>query len=155
IRPDPTTPRRWRGGVDGQPRAAGRPRGRPLMAVGTAWVTGGSSGIGRAVVDGLVAGGASVAVLHVADPGRTDGAYQRCDLADAASVAAALDALETTVGPPDGLVLCAGVMSSQPVDGHDEETWRRVLEVNLTSALLVLRRVLGPMRARCSGRIVT
>jgi NAD(P)-dependent dehydrogenase (short-subunit alcohol dehydrogenase family) len=125
------------------------------MGVGTAWVTGGSSGIGRAVVDRLVATGTNVGVLDVADPGRGDVTYQPCDLADPASVTTAVAALEGTLGPPDGLVLCAAVAASQPVEGHDESTWRRVLEVNLTSAMLVLSHVLGPMRARGSGRIVS
>jgi NAD(P)-dependent dehydrogenase (short-subunit alcohol dehydrogenase family) len=121
----------------------------------TAWVTGGSSGIGRAVVDRLVASGCEVGVIDLADPGRIDVTYQPCDLAEPASVAAALAGLGKTAGPPEGLVLCAGVAASQPVEGHDEATWRRVIEVNLTSALLLISHVLGPMRARGRGRIVT
>ena len=121
----------------------------------TAWVTGGSSGIGSAVVDRLVASGATVAVLDVNPPPHPDVTYQPCDLADPTSVAAALAALEGAIGPPDALVLCAAVSAGQPVEGHDEPTWRRVLEVNLTSALLILGQVLGGMRARGFGRIVT
>lgn len=124
------------------------------MTVTTAWVTGGSSGIGRAVVDRLVASGSQVAVLDLTDPGRGDVTYQPCDLADATRVGAALASLDGAVGPPGGLVLCAAVADGQPVEGHDESTWRRVLEVNLTSAMLILSHVLGPMRARGAGRIV-
>jgi 2-hydroxycyclohexanecarboxyl-CoA dehydrogenase len=122
---------------------------------GTAWVTGGSSGIGRAVVDRLVTAGRIVAVLDVADPARPEVIYQPCDLAEPTSVTSALDALDAGVGPPDGLVLCAGTAAGQAVEGHDESTWRRVLEVNLTSAMMILSRVLGPMRAAGAGRIVT
>lgn len=121
----------------------------------TAWITGGSSGIGRAVVDRLVESGSTVGVLDIADPDRTDVTYQQCDLADPAGVAAALAALDDAIGPAGALVLSAAVTAGHTVEGHDEATWRRVLEVNLTSSLLILSQVLGPMRARGFGRIVT
>ena len=109
----------------------------------TAWVTGGSSGIGRAVVDHLVGSGARVAVLDVVVPERSDVTYLPCDLADSARVGDAMAALWETVGPPDALVLSAAVTAGQPVEGHDEAAWRRVLEVNLTASMLGMSAVLG------------
>jgi 2-hydroxycyclohexanecarboxyl-CoA dehydrogenase len=125
------------------------------MSVSTAWVTGGSSGIGRAVVDRLLATGCEVGVLDLVDPDRTDVAYQPCDLAYPEGLGGALAGLERSIGPPGGLVLCAAVApGGEPVEGHDESTWRRALEVNLTASMRILSHVLGPMRARGFGRIV-
>jgi len=125
-----------------------------------AWVTGAASGIGRATAIRLVAEGARVGLLDVdgvgvADAaGRLNGAGVECDIADAASVDAATRELEARTGAPSILVNAAGISMSALVAEHDEESWVRVLGVNLTGAFHVTRAVLGGMIERRAGRIV-
>ena len=69
-------------------------------------VTGGGSGIGRAVTDRLRDGGADVVVWDL------DGGDIDCDISDPAAVTAALDRTVADHGPPDRLVACAGIGAS-------------------------------------------
>jgi NAD(P)-dependent dehydrogenase (short-subunit alcohol dehydrogenase family) len=120
-----------------------------------AWVTGGASGIGAAVVEGLVATGSVVAVLDRRAP-REDVDWEQVDLGDAPAVGVAVDALALRTGWPDQLVLCAGIAgASAPVGELGLGEWDRVLAVNVTGGFLVLSRVLPHMRARGHGRVVT
>jgi len=125
-----------------------------------AWVTGGASGIGRASAARLAAAGARVGLIDLQGPllgeaaealGATPAA---CDVADAAAVDATVAALTWTTGPPDVLVNAAGIARSSPVASFDEDTWQRVLAVNLTGAMHVTRAVLGGMLERGFGRVV-
>ncbi len=95
-------------------------------------VTGGATGVGAAVVDQLLDRGASVHVLDVAEPAaREDVAFTHCDLADPASIDAALAELPAEI---DAHINVAGVAGPTPAD------W--VLKVNflglrhLTESLL-------------------
>lgn len=126
-----------------------------VPAVKTTWVTGGSSGIGSAVVARLVSDGQRVGVLDLVAPERDDVDFVRCDLGDATSVDPALVALRQLTGAATRLALCAGAVISEPVEGHGLDSWQRVLDVNLTGTFLVARRCLGDMRAADFGRIVT
>lgn len=126
----------------------------------TAWVTGAASGIGRATAMRLAADGARVgaidvdaaAVVSVAE--QLGGAGVECDIADVASVHGVVEELEARIGAPTILVNAAGISLSAPVAEHDEESWSRVLGVNLTGAFHLTRAVLGGMLARRAGRIV-
>jgi 3-oxoacyl-[acyl-carrier protein] reductase len=126
----------------------------------TAWVTGAGSGIGRATATRLATAGARVGLLDVdraaaaAAAADLDGASHECDVADAAAVVAATDALAAITGAPDILVNAAGISMSSLVAEHDEDSWARVLGVNLTGAFHVTRAVLGGMIERRAGRIV-
>jgi NAD(P)-dependent dehydrogenase (short-subunit alcohol dehydrogenase family) len=104
-------------------------------------VTGGTRGIGRAVVERFRAAGDTVHAW-----GRAD-----CDVADEASVADAF----ARVGDVDVLVNNAGVSDSAPVKRTTLDQWRTQLDVNATGAFLCTRAVLGPMAERGHGRIVT
>jgi NAD(P)-dependent dehydrogenase (short-subunit alcohol dehydrogenase family) len=104
-------------------------------------VTGGTRGIGRAVADRFGAAGDRVVAL-----GRAD-----CDVTSEASVAACFD----RIGPVDVLVNNAGVSSSADVGRTTLDDWRAQVDVNATGAFLCTRAVLGGMRERDSGRIVT
>jgi NAD(P)-dependent dehydrogenase (short-subunit alcohol dehydrogenase family) len=126
----------------------------------TAWVTGAASGIGRAITLELAARGARVGTLDVDAAGARSTAAEvggvgvGCDIADRASVDTAANELEHALGPPDMLVNAAGISYSAMVAEHDEDAWRRVLDVNLTGAFHVTRAVLGGMIERGYGRIV-
>ena len=104
-------------------------------------VTGGTRGIGRAVVERFEAAGEHVVAL-----GR-----QECDVTDEAAVAAAFG----RIGPVDVLVINAGFSGSAPLARTTLDDWRAQMDVNATGAFLCTRAVLPGMLERGSGRIVT
>jgi len=110
-----------------------------------AMVTGAASGIGRACVESLAEGGAVVAALDI----DTDVAGMfsgtnilglRCDVTDGLAIK---NALETTVqqfGGLDIVVSNAGIFTAgATIDNLDDAVWDRSLDVNLSSAMRVLR----------------
>jgi NAD(P)-dependent dehydrogenase (short-subunit alcohol dehydrogenase family) len=108
----------------------------PRVAV----VTGGTGGIGRAVVARLSA-----------DRWRAVGVGRgECDVTDEAAVEAFFAGLERV----DALVVAAGVSSSAPLVRTSLEQWEEQLRVNATGAFLCLRAVMPGMRARGWGRVV-
>jgi NAD(P)-dependent dehydrogenase (short-subunit alcohol dehydrogenase family) len=124
-------------------------------------VTGGGTGIGRAVVERLAAIGLRVlavgrderALAAVAEqaPGRGwQIATATCDVTDDAAV----DALFGDTGPVDVLVANAGTAQSAPLQRTSLEDWNRHLAVNATGVFLCLRAVVPDMRTRNRGRVV-
>jgi NAD(P)-dependent dehydrogenase (short-subunit alcohol dehydrogenase family) len=122
-------------------------------------VTGGSRGVGRAIVERLAALGddvvavgrdaealAAVAALH---PGHVR-AF-RCDVTDESAV----DAMFAQLGRVDVLVNCAGVSDSAPLHRTTREAWESQMAVNATAVFLCTRAVIESMRERDRGRIVT
>jgi NAD(P)-dependent dehydrogenase (short-subunit alcohol dehydrogenase family) len=125
----------------------------------TVVVTGGARGIGRAVVERFAAAGDDVVAVG-RDPealsrlsAEVPGAVRtaQVDVTDEDSVAACFGALDDV----DVLVCNAGAADSAPVARTSLESWRRMLDVNATGAFLCTRAVVGPMRERDRGRIVT
>jgi NAD(P)-dependent dehydrogenase (short-subunit alcohol dehydrogenase family) len=104
-------------------------------------VTGGAGGVGRAVAARFEAGGDRVLA-----PGRAE-----CDVTDEASVARFFE----SAGEVDVLVNNAGVADSAPLERTTLADWRAHLDVNATGAFLCTRAVIGGMRTRGSGAIVT
>jgi len=102
-------------------------------------VTGGTRGIGRAVVERFAAD-------QVVALGRKE-----CDVTDEAAVAA----MFRRIGPVDVLVNNAGISSSAPLARTSLDDWRAQMDVNATGAFLCTRAVLPAMLERGSGRIVT
>ena len=131
----------------------------------TAVVTGGASGIGRAIARSLARAGADVAVLDLrADAaaavageltalGRRSAAIE-VDVASAASVAAAVDRVRATLGPVHVLVNSAGIADFVPFAELGEERWQRMLDVHLNGTYRVTRAVVGDMTAAAWGRVV-
>jgi NAD(P)-dependent dehydrogenase (short-subunit alcohol dehydrogenase family) len=120
-------------------------------------ITGGGSGIGAAVARRLLADGLRVTLMgrsaeRLAAQQRALGAggVQVCDVSDESSVTAAFAA----VGEVDVLVNNAGQVQTSPLGRTSLETWRRLLDVNLTGTFLCSRAVLPGMLARGQGRIV-
>jgi NAD(P)-dependent dehydrogenase (short-subunit alcohol dehydrogenase family) len=62
--------------------------------------------------------------------------------------------IETTFGPPFGLVYVAGCIREAPIALLSDEAWREVIDVNLTGAFACLRAVARPMMVGGRGRIV-
>jgi 3-oxoacyl-[acyl-carrier protein] reductase len=112
-------------------------------------VTGGSRGIGRAVVDRALAEGDTVHVLaRSVDRGSwAPGVRERVlagpvDVADPESVAAAFREVERSSGAVDVLVNSAGVHRGGRIGKIGDATWAEVLATNLTGAFTTSRAVL-------------
>ncbi|KRE71660.1 SDR family NAD(P)-dependent oxidoreductase [Arthrobacter sp. Soil762] len=115
-------------------------------------VTGGSSGIGKAIAEAFVANGDRVAVLDRAG-GDGDGTI-RVDVADEASVRAAFAEARDRLGPIDVLVNSAGLLTESPLEEMSLAMWNETLTVDLTGVFLCCREVVGEMRQRKWGRII-
>lgn len=116
-------------------------------------VTGGSSGLGAAVARGLEERGDRVLVLDRKPP-ETDTAWIEVDLAEPASVdAAMLDVLDRTEHL-DGVVYAAGIDACGDLEDVDGTSWDRVIGVNLLGAARVVRHALPALRSR-NGIVVT
>ncbi|AXH34339.1 SDR family NAD(P)-dependent oxidoreductase [Humibacter sp. BT305] len=114
----------------------------------TAVITGGGTGIGRAVGTLLVDRGWSVRALGLdADPDLPASIeFARCDVSDAEALAAAVDDL----GPVGALVTCAAVLRD---DEWVPASFDRVLEINVTGVLAVAELLRGRL-AEGGGSIV-
>jgi NAD(P)-dependent dehydrogenase (short-subunit alcohol dehydrogenase family) len=120
-----------------------------------ALVTGGSSGIGAAVVQRLRTEGARVALLDLHAEDSSDALAVSADVSDSRQVDDAVGHVEAELGPIDVLVCSAGVPgeSLATVDVTDEE-WHRVLAINADGVFFCNRAVIPGMVARGYGRIV-
>ncbi len=98
-------------------------------------VVGGASGIGLATAQDLEKHGHTVVVADLAPP---PGGIA-VDVADEESVAALFDRVVAEHGGFTGVVNCAGVSTLSPVVDHDAAEFRRVIDVCLTGAFLVLK----------------
>lgn len=128
----------------------------------TAAVTGAAQGIGRAVADALLAGGARVALFDVRAPDdrlaldQADNTmFVDCDVTSESSVDAAFSLVEATWGGVDILVNNAGIFAIEPLEETDLEDWNQMMAVNLTGCFLCSKRVLPQMRERRWGRIIS
>jgi NAD(P)-dependent dehydrogenase (short-subunit alcohol dehydrogenase family) len=132
-----------------------------MTAFRHALVSGGGSGIGRAVAISLAEAGVAVTIcgrnaapLDAVAVGNPNIHAHVADVADEASVAALYEAAEAARGPFDIVVANAGIASSAPAYRTTLEDWNRILNVNLTGAFLTVRPALKGMAERGRGRIV-
>lgn len=116
----------------------------------TVAVTGGASGIGKAIAEAFRANGDRVAVLDRADAADVI----RVDVADEDSVRGAFSSVRERFGTVDVLVNSAGLLTESPVEDMDLATWNETISVDLTGVFLCAREVLKPMRAQGWGRII-
>jgi 2-hydroxycyclohexanecarboxyl-CoA dehydrogenase len=128
-------------------------------------VTGGASGIGKAVAFLLAREGARILIGDVDEAGgdaaAAEGAaeglavdYLRLDLTDKLSIDDFVAAVDQRVGCVDGLVNGAGWDQIQPFLENPPEMWDRVIAVNLMGAVRLTRGVLPPMVSAAAGKIV-
>jgi NAD(P)-dependent dehydrogenase (short-subunit alcohol dehydrogenase family) len=124
-------------------------------------ITGGGSGIGRAIAVSLAAGG-----VHCALVGRraetldsalsalvTPGTGIVADITDHATHSRILDEPRNTFGPVNILVHAAGRFENRPIEDTTDELWDDILAVNLT-AVMALTRTAWPTLRSTSGQIV-
>ncbi|MEA2316681.1 MAG: 2-hydroxycyclohexanecarboxyl-CoA dehydrogenase [Solirubrobacteraceae bacterium] len=126
----------------------------------TVLLTGGASGIGAATARRLAAEGAHVAIGDLdldgarAVASEIDGFATELDVTDTASVARAVEAAATALGPVDVLVNNAGTDRFGWFVDTDEALWDHVLGVNLRGVLACTHAVLAAMQERGGGVIV-
>jgi NAD(P)-dependent dehydrogenase (short-subunit alcohol dehydrogenase family) len=125
-------------------------------------VTGGSRGIGRGIVDGLVSEGATVALTARALPaaesaaksvGRSARGYA-CDVRAFESVQRLFAAVERDLGGCDILVNNAGIGLFGPVAELDPEDWRTMIETNLNGVFYCCHEAIPMMKRRGGGYII-
>lgn len=145
-------------------RAAGNAVGR--LGGQVAVVTGGGTGIGRAVclrfasegatvvVAGNIEGDVEAVVAELVDLGQP-GLSAVLDVTDSDQVAQLARRVEIEVGPADILVTSAGVPGARSfiTDTGDEE-WLKTMDVNLNAGFYCVRSFLGSMLERDQGRII-
>jgi 3-oxoacyl-[acyl-carrier protein] reductase len=131
-----------------------------------ALVTGGSRGIGRAIVQSLSRAGARIHFTFLRDEGAAEETVRRVgeeggfarparlDVTDSAAVEAWVEGVHGAEGRIDVLVNNAGETADALLAFQDEPEWRRVLSVNLDGTRHACRAVLRPMIAERRGRIV-
>jgi NAD(P)-dependent dehydrogenase (short-subunit alcohol dehydrogenase family) len=126
-----------------------------------ALVTGGASGIGRAVVRRLAAAGARVVVADLDEAGGAEaageagGTFVATDVSDPDAVQAAVAAAEAAWSGLDLVHLNAGITSgTAALDQLDPERYRRVVAVNLDGVVFGIRSALPALRRRGGGAIV-
>lgn len=128
-----------------------------------ALVTGAAQGIGRAIAQGLIDGGATVHLLDIDEVGVAktardlDTAYHALDLSDRADVARVVEEIEQSVGPIHTLVNAAGGVRGQvgrPIQEIEEADWHSIFQANIDSAFWLAQAVGPHMTTRGNGRII-
>ncbi|MEU5209915.1 SDR family oxidoreductase [Streptomyces sp. NPDC020742] len=128
-------------------------------------VTGGSSGIGRAIAGALAQAGASVVIVArkeselIATVDELAGcggraAWVSADLSTRDGVRAAAEQAAEVFGEPDVLVNSAGINLRPPMGELDEAVWDATMAVNLEAPYLLGRRFGPGMAERGFGRII-
>ncbi|MFF2861908.1 SDR family NAD(P)-dependent oxidoreductase [Streptomyces rubiginosohelvolus] len=128
-------------------------------------VTGGSSGIGRAITGALARAGASVVVVarreaelrETVDELTAEGcraAWVSADLSTAEEVRVGAEEAAAAFGEPDILVNCAGINLRPPMSELGEDVWDTTMAVNLKAPFLLGQRFGPGMAERGYGRII-
>ena len=130
----------------------------------TALVTGGSGGIGRAIVQKLAADGFAVVAAYAGNPDRAESVAAeitaaggtasaiRADIADEADVAALFDQAEHALGGIDVVVNTAGIMILKPLAEYSVADFDRLHRINVRGTFLVSREAVR--RVREGGAII-
>ena len=128
------------------------------------WITGGGSGIGRALALAFADEGATVAVsgrreerlqevVQELEAHGAKGLAVRCDVADEASVAETVQKVVRTFGGLDVAVANAGFSVAGRIEKLSAADWRRQLDVNVIGAAMTARYAIPHLRKR-KGRMV-
>lgn len=132
-----------------------------VIAGSHALVTGGGTGVGRAITEALAKAGATVTIcgrrrapLDAVASGNPNIHVELADVTDEASVAELYRQAEAARGPFSIVVANAGIAESAPAHKTTLEQWNRIIAINLTGAFLTVRPAIAGMAKRGEGRII-
>ena len=127
-----------------------------------ALVTGGTRGIGAAISVGLRDAGHTVAATYAGNDtaaeafkAETGIAVYKWDVGDFEACQAGIGQIESDLGPVDILVNNAGITRDGTLHRMTLENWRAVMTTNLDSVFNMTRNVIGGMRERGFGRVIS
>jgi 3-oxoacyl-[acyl-carrier protein] reductase len=132
------------------------------LAGKTALITGGSRGLGRALVETFAGEGARVAFSYARDDAGADATVEaapgakafRVSVLDVPGTGAMIEAIEQEWGAVDILVNNAGISQNLPLALMEEEDWDRVMDVNVKGTFLTSRAALRGMIRRKRGVVL-
>lgn len=116
-------------------------------------ITGGSGGIGSALVSGLIASGASVHNLDIQDAPKPEATFHKTDLTSEASVKEALSSIEKI----DALIVCAGVQlvgQDSKIGDVALETWQKTVDINMTGAFISVKHAIPGLIKSGRGSVI-
>jgi 3-oxoacyl-[acyl-carrier protein] reductase len=131
-----------------------------------ALVTGGSRGIGKAIVEALAKGGAKVAFVYQSNQEAADKLISeltasgsevyaiRADVSKKAEADAAIENVIAKWGRLDILVNNAGIIRDKLILAMAPEEWQQVIDTNLTSVFNFCQSAIRPMMSNRYGRII-
>lgn len=126
-----------------------------------ALITGGGSGMGQVLALRLARAGAKVAIVDLNEGGMAATVKQsahikayRCDVSDAAAIAAVVTQVEAELGPIHRLAVSAGIMPAASVEDTRVETFAKVMRINYEGLVYTVKAVLPRMRQRGRGEII-
>lgn len=132
-----------------------------------ALVTGGSSGIGRAIAFCLAEAGSDV--VHVALPSEEEAlkeavrdveniggkaAFLTCDVSDMDALAQTAEKSASFFGAPDILVNAAGINLRQSWEDISENSWNKQIDINLRAPFFLARHLIPGMQEKGWGKII-
>ena len=133
----------------------------------SAVVTGSTSGIGRAIAEGLAQAGCQVMLNGFGDAAeietlranleKTHGVkvlYSDADMTKPEQIDAMIEQTNTDLGGVDILVNNAGLATSHKFIDHPDELWDQIMAINLTSVYLVTKAFVPAMVAQQWGRVI-
>ncbi len=130
-------------------------------------VTGAAQGIGKSIAEALARNGARVIIADVRqEQGRAAAealgacaSFVACDISDPGEVRSLIGAAVDRFGRLDVMVNNAGINSNRPedrvtVDKYPEETWRKIIDVDLNGTFYCCRAAAAQMVGQGSGSII-
>lgn len=125
-------------------------------------VTGGANGIGLEVVHGIVEGGGKVAILDINEEAARQvveelgegNFFFKADMSSSKEVRQAIQNAIKESGKIDGLVNCAGVVSTLPFEEVSDEEFERTININLNGTFYANSEIFKYFKENGGGRIV-
>jgi NAD(P)-dependent dehydrogenase (short-subunit alcohol dehydrogenase family) len=128
-------------------------------------VTGGGSGIGRAISESLASAGASIVIFDLDESAADEtvsaiksrdgkAIFAKCDVSSADAVAEALRVCQSAFGPPNILVNNAGIANIGTATTTSEEDFDRVMKVNVKGVYVCLHHILPAMIENGGGVVL-
>lgn len=121
----------------------------------TALITGGSSGIGRAIAEAFFAEGMQVAIADKDQyKGEVSLKYKKCDVGRGTEIDELYSWCTEAIGQPEILVINAGRGIQEKLTEGDPEKWQEIINTNLMGALRCIRAFVPAMLKQQRGNVV-